>query len=580
MKGVISVGLTANTFAALPPCGATLSGTTAFVSTPAGLWRCSPQGSHWLWQAIPCTADLGGTVAYESDVPQLWACVGAQWQPVTLPPCPPGPQGVPGPASLVATAAEPPGPNCVSGGTRVDVGADANGNGVLDPSEVQRTAYVCNGLPADDAPCISGALHCAAQQPQQCDASNTWQDTGPSCTSLDQACVAGACVGVCAPGTKRCLGNGVQTCGPNGEWGTPLSCTTGVAHGTATCTDGACSGFACDAGYTLCGSSCDDLTSDSDNCGACGHGCQGGACNAGLCPAVTLATLSWVPQGIALDASNVYWTQLDNTGTNGSVWKVPVGGGAPVALVSAGLLSPHGIAVDGTNVYWTNEGSAVGTGTIMSIPIVGGAAATIASGLGVPLGIAVAGSRVSWTDRDVPSTGFGPVLSMAAGGGAVTTLASGQKQPDDIAANSTTVFWSTFTGNTVMSAPAGGGAVTSLYVGTQATLVELTGIAIDDTHLYFGDTTGALMRIPLSGGAVQTLATVANPRRLAVDATSVYVITNDSTTQRVLKVPKTGGAPLVLASNAPPAPLPAKSVAVDGTSVYWLTGGAVMKVAK
>jgi len=60
----------------------------------------------------------------------------------------------------------------------------------------------------------------------------------------------------------------------------------------------------------------------------------------------------------------------------------------------------------------------------------------------------------------------------------------------------------------------------------------------------------------------------------------VYVITNDSTTQRVLKVPKTGGAPLVLASNAPPAPLPAKSVAVDGTSVYWLTGGAVMKVAK
>ena len=45
----------------------------------------------------------------------------------------------------------PPGPICAAGGTRVDVGIDSNGNGVLEPSEVQQTADVCSGAPPKDA---------------------------------------------------------------------------------------------------------------------------------------------------------------------------------------------------------------------------------------------------------------------------------------------------------------------------------------------------------------------------------------------------------------------------------------------
>jgi hypothetical protein len=59
--------------------------------------------------------------------------------------------GTPGANSLVKVTAEPPGANCVAGGQRIDVGVDANGNGVLDPSEVTQTAYVCNGVDVDDA---------------------------------------------------------------------------------------------------------------------------------------------------------------------------------------------------------------------------------------------------------------------------------------------------------------------------------------------------------------------------------------------------------------------------------------------
>ncbi len=56
-----------------------------------------------------------------------------------------GKPGKDGLSSLIATSVEPPGSHCVSGGALIAGGVDANGNGVLDASEVSSTAYVCNG---------------------------------------------------------------------------------------------------------------------------------------------------------------------------------------------------------------------------------------------------------------------------------------------------------------------------------------------------------------------------------------------------------------------------------------------------
>ena len=47
-------------------------------------------------------------------------------------------------ARLLVTS-EAPGSNCPTGGSRIDAGLDADGNGVLDPSEATSTQYVCNG---------------------------------------------------------------------------------------------------------------------------------------------------------------------------------------------------------------------------------------------------------------------------------------------------------------------------------------------------------------------------------------------------------------------------------------------------
>jgi OmcA/MtrC family decaheme c-type cytochrome len=58
-----------------------------------------------------------------------------------------GPPGSTGANALVKLTTEPAGANCASGGTKVESGIDANGNGALDPAEVSAagTSYVCNG---------------------------------------------------------------------------------------------------------------------------------------------------------------------------------------------------------------------------------------------------------------------------------------------------------------------------------------------------------------------------------------------------------------------------------------------------
>ncbi|HEX6997437.1 MAG TPA: YCF48-related protein [Gammaproteobacteria bacterium] len=49
--------------------------------------------------------------------------------------------------TLIDIAAEPAGPQCTHGGSKITAGADANANGQLDAEEVTSTRYICNGAP-------------------------------------------------------------------------------------------------------------------------------------------------------------------------------------------------------------------------------------------------------------------------------------------------------------------------------------------------------------------------------------------------------------------------------------------------
>lgn len=56
-----------------------------------------------------------------------------------------GAQGLQGLKSLVKTTVETAGSNCIAGGNKIETGIDVNNNNILDASEVNNTAYACNG---------------------------------------------------------------------------------------------------------------------------------------------------------------------------------------------------------------------------------------------------------------------------------------------------------------------------------------------------------------------------------------------------------------------------------------------------
>src|SRR5271170_4860436 len=131
-------------------------------------------------------------------------------------------------------------------------------------------------------------------------------------------------------------------------------------------------------------------------------------------------------------------------------------------------------------------------------------------------------------------------------GQCLVTLAAGRVHPGALAVDATHVYWldvgeAFASTGAVLSVPIAGGAIVTLATGRQ----NPSGIAVDGTSVYWTDSfvPGYVMSAPLDGGAAVTLASVDNPAGIAVSGATVYYVYGSA----LVAMASDGGSPVTLA---------------------------------
>jgi hypothetical protein len=318
-----------------------------------------------------------------------------------------------------------------------------------------------------------------------------------------------------------------------------------------------------------------------NNCGACGHGCLGGACSAGACQPVVLATLAGgCGLAIGLDATRVYWSYSNNCALSaGVIMSVPLSGGSPTTLFTGpGFLD---LFVSEGDIYITNS---LSQGSVYGCPVAGcGSSPPYVLGTNEqgPGGIAVNSVDAYWADY-----GVGIKLNNRGGGGGSAEVVSDPQASGPIALDSNNVYWASYNSSTMNS-----GAISSTPLfqqpgsGTVHTLASAlpgpNGLVVDSSFVYFTTYVPAtIKKVPLAGGSATTLANLGATSStsvvaLAVDGANVYWALN-STTLQACPLPSCAGGPVTIAANRNGM----AGIATDSSAIYWIENGAVVKVAK
>jgi hypothetical protein len=240
----------------------------------------------------------------------------------------------------------------------------------------------------------------------------------------------------------------------------------------------------------------------------------------GPCPegCIVLTDHGQLPYGIAVHDGTVYWTE------GGIIYGAKLNGERVFSTYPGTRDRLDAFAVTNTTIF----AGGIGPGGITSYPLGGGPpTALLAAKSARPVEMAVDGSFVFWTEYS------GRVLRASLSGADVTTLADGQVGPMSIVVHDGFVYWAN------------------------------SGTVLLRNGYWVASNDGAIMRVPISGGAPTTIAAgLAPPGQIGVDGVSVYWGSGDN---MIRKAPVGGGASVILASGQPTS----GALAVDATNVYW-----------
>jgi hypothetical protein len=317
---------------------------------------------------------------------------------------------------------------------------------------------------------------------------------------------------------------------------------------------------------------CNGQCSDSQNCGACGHDCAGGSCIAGQCQPFAMTTgqpfrnylvCCAEPASLVVRDTGIFWADGIST-----LAGMPLDGGT-VTTYATNQHEPDALAVDSTNIYWTNFGN---PGDVHEAPVAGGPGPDImlASSQYIPRGIAVDSTWVYWTG----DVGAGTISKMLIdGGGSPIIFASAQNYPVPLGTDGTHLFW-TIQGSpsAVVYAPLSGGAAANL--ATVGNMDLLTTMVVGPTGVFWVNGSASIQGTPLTGGIVNTYVSSETVDGIAADNSYIYY----TNSRDVKKVSLSGGNPTAVATSQP-GPW---AIATYGNFIYWLNigDGSVMRLVK
>jgi len=164
----------------------------------------------------------------------------------------------------------------------------------------------------------------------------------------------------------------------------------------------------------------------------------------------TPETVAKVPEAgigeIALDGNHVYFVVLRKLGEDGSLARVPLGGGAVELLYTGGRV--QGLTLGDSHVFCAVDGGSDGSGKVLRIAKAGGKPDLIADKLTSPWALAALPDGVLVLAQGAVGKRAGKLLQLRDGAPPVV-LADGQAVPWALSTTAAQVYWSSWGDRTI-----------------------------------------------------------------------------------------------------------------------------------
>lgn len=272
------------------------------------------------------------------------------------------------------------------------------------------------------------------------------------------------------------------------------------------------------------------------------------------------------PQDLALDGSNLYWS---NGGAAGSIQKAPLAGGTPTAIVPT-VANPHAIAVEGSSIYWLAGDS--GSATLSKANLDGSGVTVLAQGQDPDQDtrLFVINGNAYWGDTD-------GVHMVPVAGGNVTTVVTVTAGGPLLAADSSGLYYRS------IDLSGGGWNINHANLdGTNAALVfnggtSFQGLALAGSTLYWvsqDSSTSTINSTPAAGGSTTPVATYSDDAQdIAADGSGIYFSDRSGGDNGVYKV--SGGSTTLVQGDTAISTESGNErlLRLDGSNLYWVGGG-------